>query len=208
MPLEHSLLDEAIAVKLDEYGVVFRRTKALEVSGKRFSSGSCMNMSSSIWTENRLPNERTEMKLSMYSALKTKSFLQMLDYAGCHDTRRSTLVQSFSWDIDLISWSSIKKQEKYRHLTTVVDTSPYQDVCSNTRALKHIDIRDHFIKEQVEGKKFVELYFVETKIPTGRLFYEGITRRALANSNSHCLELKQMSTENSEGKLQDESVSG
>ncbi|GKC94865.1 hypothetical protein Tco_1160307 [Tanacetum coccineum] len=56
------------------------------------------------------------------------------DYAGCQDTRRSTVQHSIS---------------------------------------KHIDIRHHFIKEQVE-RRFVELYFVETKYQLADIFMKAL----------------------------------
>ncbi|GJS39199.1 hypothetical protein Tco_0564242 [Tanacetum coccineum] len=46
---------------------------------------------------------------------------------------------------------------------------------------KHIDIRHHFIKEQVE-RKVVELYLVETNIQLDGHIYEGPYERALRNT--------------------------
>ncbi|GJY09299.1 hypothetical protein Tco_0377484 [Tanacetum coccineum] len=47
---------------------------------------------------------------------------------------------------------------------------------------KHIDIRHHFIKEQVE-RKVVELYFLETKDQRGLTFFtKDLTERALRNT--------------------------
>ncbi|GJR16153.1 hypothetical protein Tco_0798805 [Tanacetum coccineum] len=42
---------------------------------------------------------------------------------------------------------------------------------------KHIDIRHHFIKEQVE-RKVVELYFVETKYQLADIFTKALPERA------------------------------
>ncbi|GJR82158.1 retrovirus-related pol polyprotein from transposon TNT 1-94 [Tanacetum coccineum] len=50
------------------------------------------------------------------SGFELKAFADA-DYAGCHDTRRSTSVQINFLDIDFVSWSS-KKLEKYCQLTT------------------------------------------------------------------------------------------
>nr|GFC21589.1 copia protein [Tanacetum cinerariifolium] len=99
------------------------------------------------------------------------------DYAGCQDTRRSTS------ESRLVSWSS-KKQKSTAISTTEAEYIALSDYgfkfntiplyCDNQSAIalscnsvqhsrsKHIDIRHHFIKDQVE-RRIVELYFVETK---------------------------------------------
>ncbi|GJT33802.1 retrovirus-related pol polyprotein from transposon TNT 1-94 [Tanacetum coccineum] len=162
------------------------------------------------------------------SGFELKAFADA-DYAGCHDTRRSTSGSAQFLGHRLVSWSS-KKQKSTAISTTEAEyialsgccaqilwmRSQLRDYgfafnkipmyCDNQSAIalccnsvqhsrsKHIDIRHHFIKEQVE-RKVVELYFVETKIPIGRHFYEGITFggwRALRNTTP-MLELKQFS---------------
>ncbi|GKB86166.1 hypothetical protein Tco_0958438 [Tanacetum coccineum] len=123
------------------------------------------------------------------------------DYAGCHDTRRSTSGSAQFLGHRLVSWSS-KKQKSTAISTTEAEYIALSGCCAqilwmrsqlrdygfaynkilmyydNQSAIalccnivqhsrsKHIDIRHHFIKEQVE-RKVVELYFVEVKIPTG-----------------------------------------
>ncbi|GKF57817.1 hypothetical protein Tco_0171354 [Tanacetum coccineum] len=69
---------------------------------------------------------------------------------------------------------------------------------------KHIDIRDHFIKEQVE-RKVVELYFVETKYQLADIFTKALPRERFATLLP-LLGVKQMSPETLK-ELQDESVS-
>ncbi|GJY03840.1 hypothetical protein Tco_0369780, partial [Tanacetum coccineum] len=70
---------------------------------------------------------------------------------------------------------------------------------------KHIDIRHHFIKEQVE-RKVVELYFVETKYQLADIFTKALPRERFATLLP-LLGVKQMSPETLK-ELQDESVSG
>ncbi|GKG14561.1 hypothetical protein Tco_0354161 [Tanacetum coccineum] len=74
------------------------------------------------------------------------------DHAGCQDTRRSTSGSSHFLGDKLVRWSS-KKQTS----TSISSTEAEYITMS-----KHIDIRHHFIREQVE-KGVVELYFVRTE---------------------------------------------
>ncbi|GJU13492.1 hypothetical protein Tco_1135888 [Tanacetum coccineum] len=69
---------------------------------------------------------------------------------------------------------------------------------------KHIDIRHHFIKEQVE-RKVVELYFVETKYQLADIFTKALPRERFATLLP-LLGVKQMSPETLK-ELQDEPVS-
>ncbi|GJS96493.1 hypothetical protein Tco_0803461 [Tanacetum coccineum] len=72
------------------------------------------------------------------------------DHMGCQDTRRSTSGSAQFFGDKLVSWSS-KKQKSTRIST------------------KHIDVRNHFIKEQVENG-IVELYFVRTEYQLADIF--------------------------------------
>ncbi|GJW32494.1 hypothetical protein Tco_0052526 [Tanacetum coccineum] len=77
------------------------------------------------------------------------------------------------------------------------------DAVQHSRS-KHIDIRHHFIKEQVE-RKVVELYFVETKYQLADIFTKALPRERFATLLP-LLGVKQMSPETLK-ELQDESVS-
>ncbi|GJX67736.1 integrase, catalytic region, zinc finger, CCHC-type containing protein [Tanacetum coccineum] len=70
---------------------------------------------------------------------------------------------------------------------------------------KHIDIRHHFIKEQVE-RKVVELYFMETKYQLADIFTKALPRECFTTLLP-LLGVKQMSLETLK-ELQDEFVSG
>ncbi|GJY49338.1 hypothetical protein Tco_0439294, partial [Tanacetum coccineum] len=162
------------------------------------------------------------------------------DYAGCHDTRRSTSGSAQFLGHRLVSWSS-KKQKSTAISTTEAEyialsgccaqilwmRSQLRDYgfafnkipmyCDNQSAIalccnsvqhsrsKHIDIRHHFIKEQVE-RKVVELYFVETKYQLADIFTKALPRERFATLLP-LLGVKQMSPETLK-ELQDESVSG
>ncbi|GJY76286.1 hypothetical protein Tco_0481402 [Tanacetum coccineum] len=78
------------------------------------------------------------------------------DHVGCQENRRSTSGSAQFVGDKLVSWSS-KKQKR-----TVIST-------------KHIDIRYHFIKEQVENG-IVELYFVRTEYQLADIFTKPLPR--------------------------------
>ncbi|GJR11940.1 hypothetical protein Tco_0794592 [Tanacetum coccineum] len=132
------------------------------------------------------------------SGFELKAFVDA-DYAGCHDTRRSTSGSAQFLGHRLVSWSS-KKQKSLCHLHTEVEYIAYPDCsCSNPLVAvqhlrsKHIDIRHHFIKEQVE-RKVVELYFVETKYQLADIFTKALPRERFATLLP-LLGVKQMSPE-------------
>ncbi|GJV60535.1 retrovirus-related pol polyprotein from transposon TNT 1-94 [Tanacetum coccineum] len=87
------------------------------------------------------------------------------DYAGCQDTRRSTSGSAQFLGDKLISWSS-KKQKSITISTTEAEYIALS---------KHIDIRHHFIKEQVENR-VVEVYFVETKYQLADIITKALPR--------------------------------
>ncbi|GKA53348.1 retrovirus-related pol polyprotein from transposon TNT 1-94 [Tanacetum coccineum] len=161
------------------------------------------------------------------SGFELKAFADA-DYAGCHDTRRSTSGSAQFLGHRLVSWSS-KKQKSTAISTTEAEyialsgccaqilwmRSQLRDYgfafnkipmyCDNQSAIalccnsvqhsrsKHIDIRHHFIKEQVE-RKVVELYFVETKYQLADIFTKALPRERFATLLP-LLGVKQMSPE-------------
>nr|GFC50974.1 retrovirus-related Pol polyprotein from transposon TNT 1-94 [Tanacetum cinerariifolium] len=84
------------------------------------------------------------------------------DHASCQDTRRSTSISVKFLGERLISWSS---------------KSTIALCCNNVQhsRSKHIDIRYHFIKEQVENG-VIELYFVNTEYKLVDLFTKALGR--------------------------------
>ncbi|GJU90382.1 retrovirus-related pol polyprotein from transposon TNT 1-94 [Tanacetum coccineum] len=100
------------------------------------------------------------------------------DHAGCQDTRRSTSGSAQFLRDKLVSWSS-KKQK-----STTISTTEAEYIaiaialcCNNVQhsRSKHIDIRHHFIREQVE-KGVVELYFVTTNYQLAEIFTKALPR--------------------------------
>nr|GEV06639.1 retrovirus-related Pol polyprotein from transposon TNT 1-94 [Tanacetum cinerariifolium] len=82
------------------------------------------------------------------------------DHAGCQDTRRSTSGSAQFLGDKLVSWSS-KKQK-----STAISTTEHS-------RSKHIDIRHHFIREQVE-RGVIELYFVTTDYQLADIFTKAL----------------------------------
>ncbi|GJU55050.1 retrovirus-related pol polyprotein from transposon TNT 1-94, partial [Tanacetum coccineum] len=96
------------------------------------------------------------------------------DHPGCLDSRKSTSggIQFIGGD-KLVSWSS-KKQDctlmsSQKPTAIAISCNPVQH--SRT---KHIDVRYHFIKEQVE-KGIVELFFVGTEYQLADLFTKALS---------------------------------
>ncbi|GJS41284.1 hypothetical protein Tco_0566327 [Tanacetum coccineum] len=97
----------------------------------------------------------TDMSLTAYADA---------DHAGCQDTRRSTSVSAQFLGDKLIPLYCDNK-------------SVIALCCNNVQhsRAKHIDIRYHFIKEQVENG-IVELYFVRTKYQLADIFTKPLPR--------------------------------
>ncbi|GJZ11590.1 hypothetical protein Tco_0546349 [Tanacetum coccineum] len=104
-------------------------------------------------TSNR-PDLDTAMALTAYADA---------DHAGCQDTRRSMSRSAQFLRDKLVSWSS-KKQKSTAISTTEAEYIAISDIalcCNNVQhsRSKHIDMRHHFIREQVDNG-VVEIYFV------------------------------------------------
>ncbi|GJS39415.1 retrovirus-related pol polyprotein from transposon TNT 1-94 [Tanacetum coccineum] len=99
------------------------------------------------------------------------------DHAGCQDTRRSTSGSAQFLGDKLVSWSS-KKQTSTSISSTEAEYIAMSALCCNNvqhSRSKHIDIRHHFIREQVE-KGVVELYFVRTEYQLADIFTKALPR--------------------------------
>ncbi|GKC27216.1 hypothetical protein Tco_1034510 [Tanacetum coccineum] len=148
------------------------------------------------------------------SGFELKAFADA-DYAGCHDTRRSTSgsAQFLGHRLDAMLKSSgcalnfETMDLRSNKILMYCDNQSAIALCCNSvqhSRSKHIDIRHHFIKEQVE-RKVVELYFVETKYQLADIFTKALPRERFATLLP-LLGVKQMSPETLK-ELQDESVS-
>ncbi|GJR02875.1 retrovirus-related pol polyprotein from transposon TNT 1-94 [Tanacetum coccineum] len=108
------------------------------------------------------------------------------DHLGCQDTRRSTSGSAQFLGDKHVSWSS-KKQKctaisyygfQFNKIPLYYNNKSVIALCCNnvkhSRA-KHIDVRYHFIKEQVENG-IVELYFVRTEYQLADIFTKPLLR--------------------------------
>ncbi|GJU40268.1 retrovirus-related pol polyprotein from transposon TNT 1-94 [Tanacetum coccineum] len=88
------------------------------------------------------------------------------DHVGYLDSRKSTSggIQFLSGD-KLVSWSSKKQDCTSIHSHLVQSSAAF--------CMKHIDVRYHFIKEQVE-RGIVELFFVETEYQLADMFTKAL----------------------------------
>ncbi|GJT15441.1 retrovirus-related pol polyprotein from transposon TNT 1-94 [Tanacetum coccineum] len=113
------------------------------------------------------------------------------DHAGCQDTRRSTSGSMYLLGDRLVSWSSKGKKALRSQLTDYgLGFNKIPMYCDNKSAIalccnnvqhsrsKHIDIRFHFIKEQVENG-VVELYFVNTEYQLADIFTKALCRERI-----------------------------
>nr|GFA57047.1 hypothetical protein [Tanacetum cinerariifolium] len=108
------------------------------------------------------------------------------DHAGCQDTHRSTSGRLRFLGERLISWSS-KMQKSAAISNYGLGFNKIPMYCDNKSAIalccnnvqhsrsKHIDIRCHFIKEQVENG-VIKLYFVNTEYQLADLFTKALGR--------------------------------
>nr|GEV18638.1 retrovirus-related Pol polyprotein from transposon TNT 1-94 [Tanacetum cinerariifolium] len=99
---------------------------------------------------------------------------------GCQDTKRSTSGSAQFLGDKLVSWSSKKQQ------STAISTTEVEYIAMSAIALcynnvqhsrsKYIDIRHHFIREEVE-RGVVELYFVTTDYQLTDIFTKALPRQ-------------------------------
>nr|GEU49633.1 retrotransposon protein, putative, Ty1-copia subclass [Tanacetum cinerariifolium] len=123
------------------------------------------------------------------------------DHVGCQDTRRSTSESALFLGDKLVSWSSEKQKStaiwsieaeyitlfgccltdygfQFNKIPLYCDNkSVIALYCNNVQhsRAKHIDVRYHFIKEQVENG-IVELYFVQTEYQLVNIFTKPLPR--------------------------------
>ncbi|GJX23738.1 retrovirus-related pol polyprotein from transposon TNT 1-94 [Tanacetum coccineum] len=94
------------------------------------------------------------------------------NHAGCKDTRRNTSGSAQFLSDKLIMAFKFNKIPLYRDNKSVIALC-----CNNVQhsRAKHIDVRYHFIKEQV-GNGIVELYFVRTEYQLADIFTKPLLR--------------------------------
>ncbi|GJZ43282.1 copia protein [Tanacetum coccineum] len=111
----------------------------------------------------------TDMSLTAYADT---------DHAGCQDTRCSTSGSAQFLGDKLVSWSFKKQKCTAISIPLYCDNKSAIALCCNnvqhSRA-KHIDVRYHFIKEQVDNG-IVELYFVRSEYQLADIFTKPLPR--------------------------------
>ncbi|GJS65463.1 retrovirus-related pol polyprotein from transposon TNT 1-94 [Tanacetum coccineum] len=109
------------------------------------------------------------------------------DHAGCHDTRRSTSGSEYiamSGCCAQILWMRSQLTDYglgFNKIPMYCDNKSAIALCCNNvqhSRSKHIDIRFHFIKEQVENG-VVELYFVNTEYQLADIFTKALCRERI-----------------------------
>nr|GEY65636.1 copia protein [Tanacetum cinerariifolium] len=104
------------------------------------------------------------------------------DHAGCQDTRRSTSGSAQFLGDKLILWMRSQLTDYGFHFNKIPmycnNRSTIALCCNNVQhsRSKHIDIRHHFIRDQVE-KGVVELYFVTTDYQLADIFTKALPRQ-------------------------------
>ncbi|GJY69471.1 hypothetical protein Tco_0472453, partial [Tanacetum coccineum] len=119
---------------------------------------------------------------------------QNKDHVGCQDTRRSTSGSAQFLGDKLVSWSS--KKQKSTDIPLYYDNKSAIALCCNNvqhSRSKNIDVRYHFIKEQMEYG-VVELYFVRTEYQLADIFTKALPRERF-NFLVEKLGMKSMSLE-------------
>ncbi|GJW15453.1 hypothetical protein Tco_0019586 [Tanacetum coccineum] len=103
------------------------------------------------------------------------------DHAGCQDTRRSTSGSAQFLGDKLILWMRSQLTDYdfvFNKILLYCDNRSVIALCCNNvqhSRSKHIDIRHHFIREQVE-KGVVELYFVTMDYQLADIFTKALPR--------------------------------
>ncbi|GJV09792.1 retrovirus-related pol polyprotein from transposon TNT 1-94 [Tanacetum coccineum] len=124
------------------------------------------------------------------SAIVTIAFADA-DHASCQDTRRSTSGSIQLFRDRLVSWSSKSPLDEitaYRRWSWISNT--IQITCDNKSAIalccnnvqhsrsKHMDIRYHFIKDQVENG-VIELYFIRKEYQLADIITKALCRERI-----------------------------
>ncbi|GJW21557.1 retrovirus-related pol polyprotein from transposon TNT 1-94 [Tanacetum coccineum] len=121
------------------------------------------------------------------------------DHAGCQDTRRKAEYIALSGCCAQILWMRsqlIDYRFAFNKIPLYCDNKSDIAICCNNvqhSRSKHIDVRYHFIKEQVENG-VVKLYFVKTEYQLADIFTKALARERFEFLLSR-LRMKSMSPE-------------
>ncbi|GJX97190.1 retrovirus-related pol polyprotein from transposon TNT 1-94 [Tanacetum coccineum] len=162
-------------VNLEESFASIARIEAIRIFIANAANKNMMIFQMDVKTaflNSELKEEDTDMSLTAYADA---------DHTGCEDTRSSTSGSALFLGDKFVSWFS-KKQKSTAISSTEAEYIALSvfviDLCCNnvqhSRA-KHIDVRYHFIKEQVENR-IEELYFVWTEYQLADIFTKPLPR--------------------------------
>nr|GFA78322.1 retrovirus-related Pol polyprotein from transposon TNT 1-94 [Tanacetum cinerariifolium] len=104
------------------------------------------------------------------------------DHASCQDTKRSTSASAQFLGDKLILWMRSQLTNygfDFNKIPLYCDNRSAIALCCNNvqhSRSKHIDIRHHFIRDQVE-RGMVELYFVSTDYQLADIFTKALPRQ-------------------------------
>ncbi|GKC48845.1 retrotransposon protein, putative, ty1-copia subclass, partial [Tanacetum coccineum] len=100
------------------------------------------------------------------------------DHVGCQDTRQSTFGSAQFFGDKLVTGHPKSKRALLSQIPLYCDNNSAIALCCNNvqhSRSKHIDVRYHFIKQQVENG-VVELYFVRTEYQLADIFTKALPR--------------------------------
>nr|GEV32130.1 hypothetical protein [Tanacetum cinerariifolium] len=177
-------------------GIFINQSKYVLESLKKYDFESCDPVDTPMVEKSKLDEDKEGKSVdpSHYRAFADA------DHAGCQDIRRSTSGSLQFLGDRLISWSSKRKKSAaisstkaeyialsgyygliFNKIPMYYDNKSAIALCCNNAQhswSKHIDIRYHFIKDQVENE-VIELYFVNTKYQLADLFTKALGRERI-----------------------------
>nr|GEV49828.1 retrovirus-related Pol polyprotein from transposon TNT 1-94 [Tanacetum cinerariifolium] len=139
-------------------GIFINQSKYALESLKKYGFKSCDPVDTPMVEKSKLNKDKEEKAVDLSHYRVALTAFADTDHAGCQDTRGSTSCSLQFLGDRLISWSSKRQKSVAISITS-----------------KHIDIRYHFIKEQVENG-VIELYFVNTEYQLADLFTKALGR--------------------------------
>ncbi|GKB87460.1 retrovirus-related pol polyprotein from transposon TNT 1-94 [Tanacetum coccineum] len=168
-------------VDQDNPSHVYKLKKALY--GLKQAPHACDSVDTPMVEKSKLDEDlqRTPVDATLYRKAYQKALKCDADHVGCQDTRRGTSGSAQFLGDKLVTWS-FKKQK-----STAISSTKIPLYCDNKSAIalccnnvqhsraKHIDVRCHFIKEQVKNG-IVELYFVRTECQLTDIFTKPLPR--------------------------------
>nr|GEV02960.1 hypothetical protein [Tanacetum cinerariifolium] len=163
-------------------GIFINQSKYALESLKKYGFKSCDPIDTSMMEKSKLDEDKEGKAVdpSHYRAFADA------DHAGCKNTRHSTSGSVQFLGERLISWSSKRQKSAaisnyglgFNKILMYCDNKNSIALCCNNvqhSRSKHIDIRYHFIKEQVENG-VIELYFINTEYQLADLFTKALGR--------------------------------